>query len=181
MLKQTLTTLLFCTLLFFSACARNQHGNVNSTPNAGTPSATHTPTVVQQKEQVTATVEQARLSAGGTGYAVIRLDIAEGWYVNANQPLDKSYTATEVQAETQEGITPGKPLYPSAVTKKFQLSNKPLAVYQGSVVIRLPLRAAPSVTKGQHTFRARILYQPGNDRELLPPRTIDAYIPVMVD
>jgi hypothetical protein len=182
MLKESLTTLLCCTLLFFSACARDRHGNANSTSNApATPAATRTPTVVQQKEVVTATVEEARLSAGGAGDAVIRLDIAEGWFVNANQPVNNSYKGTEVQAETQDGITPGKPLYPSALTKRFQLSDKPLAVYQGSVVIQLPLRAAPSMTKGRHTFRARILYSAGNDRELLPPRTIDAYIPVMVN
>lgn len=180
MFKETLTTLLLCTLLFFSACATDRHSNVKST-NAAAPAATRTPTVVQQKELVTATVVQARLIPGGSGDAVIQLDTAEGWYVHANQPPDKSYTGTEVQAEAQDGITPGKPLYPSALTKSFQLSDKPLAVYQGPVIIRLPLHAAPSVTKGQHTFRARIRYQPLNDREVLQPRTIDAYIPVTVN
>ncbi|HEV2707294.1 MAG TPA: hypothetical protein VGV59_15340 [Pyrinomonadaceae bacterium] len=177
MLKNRLSLLLFCALCF-SACASAPRHNTGAQPS---PAATRTPTVVQQTQPVTATVEEVRLTATEPAEAVIHLDISEGWYVNANPQTDKAYTATEVQAEPQEGITPGAPLYPDAQTRRLPFSERPLALYQGAVVIRLPLRADASTPKGRHTFRARIRYQPGNEREFQQPRTIEAYIPVTVD
>ena len=121
------------------------------------------------------------MPAGGEGEAVVRLDIAEGFHVNANPPSDEFYIGTEIKAAPQEGITPGKPVYPPAIRKKFQFSKKELAVYEGQAVIRLPLRADTAAAKGRHTFRAQIRVQPCDDKECLPPRTIEAYIPVMVN
>jgi hypothetical protein len=177
MLNNRLITLLVCTF-FCSACACAPRHNAGEQTAVNT---ARTPTVIQQTQPVTATVEEVRLTSNSPAEAVIRLDVVEGWYVNANPSADKSYTATEVQAERQEGITPGEPLYPPAQTKRLQFSEKPLALYQGAVVIRLPLRADPSTPKGRHTFRARIRYQPCNEREFQQPRTIEAYIPVTVE
>lgn len=177
MLKNRIFLLVFCTL-FLSSCASEPRNRTGNQPAA---SPTRTPTVVQQTQPVTATVEEVRLTPDTPAEAVIRLDIAAGWYVNANPSTDKSYTTTEVQAEPQQGITPGEPLYPPAEIKRLQFTEKPLALYQGAVVLRLPLRADASTPKGRHTFRARIRYQPSNERELQQPRTIEAYIPVTID
>src|ERR687888_151008 len=91
----------------------------------------------------------------------------------ATPPADKFYIGTEVRAEPQEGITPGKPIYPPAVSRKLSFSDKPLAVYEGQAVIRLPLNADKTAAKGRHTFRAKIRVQPCNDQACLPPREID--------
>jgi DsbC/DsbD-like thiol-disulfide interchange protein len=166
--------------LLCSACGSG------SGPQADAPAASPTPapraaaTPTRSPEILKAAAEEARVTAGGAGEAVVRLDIAEGWHVNANPPSDKFYIGTEVQAEAQGGVTPGKPVYPPALTKKFEFSDKPLAVYEGRVAVRLPLRADASAAKGRQTFRARIRYQPCNDRECLQPRTIEAEIPLTV-
>src|SRR5438105_1809374 len=77
---------------------------------AATPAAAQaTPATVPPPQPVNVNVEEVQLAAGGAGEAVVRLDIAEGFHVNANPASDKFYVATEVQAEPQEGITPGKP------------------------------------------------------------------------
>ena len=122
-----------------------------------------------------------QLSAGGAGEALVRLDIAEGYHVNANPPSDKFYIGTEVRAEPQEGVTPGKPVYPPAVTRKLSFSDKPLSVYEGRAVIKLPLTADKGAAKGRHTFRARIRVQPCNDEVCLPPREIEAAIPLTIN
>src|SRR5256714_1379331 len=149
-------------------------GGMEATPNAA-------PNARQARRVVTATVEEASLDAGGAGEADIRLDIAEGFHVNANPASDKFYVATEVRAEPQEGVTPGTPVYPKSVTRKLSFSDKPLAVYEGRAVIRLPLRADKTAAKGRHSIHATIRVQPCNDKACLQPRNIDAYIPVTIN
>jgi DsbC/DsbD-like thiol-disulfide interchange protein len=167
-------------VLLCSACASGSQPAADAPPAASSPSVKFAPTPQPAPQVVTATAEEARAAAGGAGEAVVRLDIAEGWHVNANPPSDKFYIGTEVQAAAQGGVTPGKPVYPPALTKKFQFSDQPLAVYEGRAVVRVPLRADAAAEKGRRTLRARVRYQPCNDRECLQPRTIETDIPLTV-
>ncbi|HVF55981.1 MAG TPA: protein-disulfide reductase DsbD domain-containing protein, partial [Pyrinomonadaceae bacterium] len=80
-----------------------------------------------------------------------------------------------------EGVTPGKPVYPASVNRKFSFDPKPLAVYEGSAAIKLPLRAEASAPKGKRTLMARVRVQPCNDQACFPPRTIETSIPVTIN
>jgi hypothetical protein len=178
--------LFVCASLLLSACGRASQPGANdsaTTTNNLAPSsvapAQATPAATPQ--EVTATVEEAKLDAGGAGLATVSLDVAAGYHVHANPASDRFYVATEIRAEPQEGITPGKPVYPQALSKKFSFSDKPLAVYEGHVVIKLPLHADKTAAKGRHTLRAKIRVQPCNDQACKPPRDIDAPIPVTVN
>lgn len=181
-LKNLLPTLMLCAPLALGACgAPTDNGGVASatpTPAATAPPA---PTPTPQAQVVTATVEEAKLSAGGAGEATVRLDIAQGYHVQANPASDKFYVATELRTEPQDGLTPGKPVYPAGRQIKLGFAEKPLSVYEGSVRIKLPLRADAAASKGRHTLRARVRVQPCNDEACLQPREIDAPIPVTVN
>lgn len=185
MLRNTPFALFLCAALLCSACGGGQKQSSNSSNSAATAAnqtaTPATPAATPQRQVVTASVEEARIDAGGSAETSVRLDIAEGYHVNANPPSDKFYIGTEIQAEAQDGITPGKPTYPPALTKKFGFAEKPLAVYEGQAVIKLPLSAAATASKGRHTFKARVRVQPCNDEACLQPRTIEAAIPVIVN
>ena len=79
-----------------------------------------------------------------------------------------------------EGITAGKPVYPSSITKQFAFEKKPLAVYEGEASIKLPLKIASNVSQGAHTLRAKLRVQACDDQACYPPRTIETSIPVTV-
>lgn len=130
---------------------------------------------------VTASASETAIRAGGEAEAEILLDIAEGFHVNANPPSDKFYVGTEVEAQAEGGVTPGRAVYPPAVTQKFEFSEKPLAVYEGRTVIKLPLKAEGTAEKGRRSLRARVRVQPCNDRECFPPRTLETDLPVTVN
>jgi hypothetical protein len=181
--RETLLTFMLCAPLLLGACGGNQHdASNNATANASpTPAASAQPTPSPKAQEVTATVDEVKLDAGGSGEATITLDIAQGYHVHSNPASDKFYIATEVKAEPQEGLTPGPPSYPKPVTHKFEFSDKPLTVYEGRAVIRMPLRADKTAAKGRHTLNANIRVQPCNDQVCLPPRTIAAAIPVVVN
>lgn len=132
-------------------------------------------------EVVTASAAAVELRAGGAGEASVRLRIAEGYHVNANPPSDKFYIGTRLTVAPQAGVEPGEPAYPAALDKKFAFAAKPLAVYEGEAVIRLPLRAGPSAAKGRRDLDATVRVQPCNDQACLQPRDIKTTIPVTVN
>jgi len=181
--RNVLLALSLCAPLALAACGGGGTDASNATTaNAGStpaPAASVQPT--PKKQEVVATVDEVKLDAGGKGEATITLDIAEGYHVHSNPASDKFYIATEVKAAPQEGLTPGKPAYPKAVTHKFEFSETPLSVYEGRAVIRLPLSADKAAARGRHTFSATIRVQPCNDQVCFPPRDINAPIPVVVD
>lgn len=189
--RNILATLLVCASLSAASCAGGPQGEAQA-PTSPTPSPSAGPAAAakpaapnsvpaQQPQPVTAAAEEARLKAGGAGEAVVLLDIADGYHVNANPPSDKFYIGTELTVAAQEGFKPGKPAYPAGLNKKFQFAEKPLAVYEGRTQIRLPLRADASAARGAHTLPAKVRVQPCNDQACLPPRTIEVAIPVRVD
>ncbi|MBV8858636.1 MAG: hypothetical protein JOZ02_17010 [Acidobacteria bacterium] len=178
--QNLLLSFFICVPFAFASCGgggSNANGVAAVTP---TP-ATAAPSPAPQAQPVTATVEEVSLDAGGAGEASVRLDIAQGYHTHANPATDKFYIATELRAEPQEGITPGKPVYPPGTPRKLGFADKSLALYEGSVVIKLPVSADKNATKGRHTLRTKLRVQPCNDEACLPPRDIDAPIPVTIN
>ena len=190
MRRNILATLLVCASLSAASCTGGPQGEAQAPTTNTPPAATAGTTPAQpaasnpapaQPQPVAASAGEARLKAGGAGEAVVRLDIADGYHVNANPPSDKFYIGTELTAAPQEGITPGKPAYPKALMKKFKFAETPLAVYEGRAEIRLPLRADATAAKGPHALRATVRVQPCNDEACLPPRPLQVSIPVVVE
>lgn len=176
--QNLLLSLLLGLPLAFASCGgggSNANGVAASTPTPAAPAPATAP------QPVTATVEEAKLDAGGTGEARVRLDIAQGYHTHANPATDKYYIATALTAQPSEGITPGQPVYPPGVQRTLGFAEKPLSLYEGSVVIKLPLSADKAAAKGRHTLRARLRVQHCDDNVCYPPRDIDAPIPVVVN
>jgi hypothetical protein len=190
--KNLLLSIYLCLPLVFASCGggqSNANGVAASTPAPGpatpaaSPSATAqaAPSPAPAAQPVTASVGEVRLDAGGAGEASVRLDIAQGFHTHANPAADKFYIPTELRAEPQEGITPGKPVYPAGVSRKLDFADKPLSLYEGSVQIKLPLRADKDAVKGRHTLHAKLRVQHCNDTQCFPPVNIDAPIPVTIN
>ena len=190
MTRTILFSLVLLAPLLFAACdsPRDGAGDATNAPAASpaTATAAATPTTTAQAttapaDVVSASADAVELRAGGAGEASVRLRIAEGYHVNANPPSDKFYIGTQLTVAPQSGIEPGQPVYPAALAKKFGFSPKPLAVYEGDAVIKLPLRADASAAKGRHDLPAKLRVQPCNDQACLQPRDIQTTIPVTIN
>src|SRR3712207_3055591 len=137
--KTFLLSLVLCLPFALASCGGGE-SNRNGAAVTAVPSPAATGPAAKP-QPVTATVEEAKLDAGGEGEARVRLDIAEGFHTHANPATDKFYIATTLTAELSDGIMPGTPIYPPGVQRKLGFAEKPLSLYEGSVVIKLPLRA----------------------------------------
>ena len=181
------TILIGCCLfvLFLSACSQTETSNTgtssSSAPATSNGSAQgETTTKAPPADVVRAVPATVEIKAGASAEASIKLMIANGYHINANPPSFSYLRATELSVEPSEGVTPGKPVYPSSVTRKFGFSKDPLAVYEGETEIKLPLSAAGNARKGAQTLKSKLRIQACDEEACYPPRTIETSIPVTI-
>jgi hypothetical protein len=183
-----ITLISFClSAIFLLACSQAQ--TPNSSPNtANAPAAADkgaitsetTTTKSPPSDVVRVETSGVEIKAGNAAEASFKLTIASGYHINANPPSFSYLKATELTVEPGAGITTGKPVYPSSVTRKFAFSKDPLAVYEGETMIKLPLNAAASAQKGARTLKGKLRIQACDEEACYPPRTIETSIPVTV-
>ena len=131
-------------------------------------------------EVVRASAPAVEARAGGSVTASVRLDIAEGYHVNANPPTHSYLIPTQVDLAAEPGVAAGKPTYPSPLKKKFAFDPQPLAVYEKEATVNLPLNVDAAATKGARTLRARVRVQPCDDQACYPPRTVETTLELNV-
>jgi peroxiredoxin len=90
-------------------------------------------------------VVEVRTTATGD-QAVIALRIAPGYHIMSNRPSKPNYVATRVELDPSEGLSFGEPVY--ATSSSFVLGGESIAVFEGDVEFRVPVRAA-SPTQGR--------------------------------
>jgi hypothetical protein len=184
-----LTTL----VLLLAGCNRNPGGGISS-GTGGFPASSPQPAEISSSSQVVKVEPVSiKIPEGGSADATVKLTILPGYHVNAN-PATFPYlipTAVE-QASDPNGlcVTVGKPSYPAASKTKFDFEEEPLAVYEGVIEIKVPLRLPKQSERGCNTYPAkgthaslpiRTTIQACDHEKCFPPAKIDATIPVEVN
>ena len=161
--------------LLLAACAKpaaNTNQQVSATGSE--------PPQIASTNVVKATPEELTLAKGASGYATVRLQIQNGYHINANPPSFPYLKATELQIAPAEGFSVDFITYPDALTKKFSFAEGPLKVYEGEAIVKAMLKAGPSAETGQHNLSAKLRVQACDDQVCYAPGTIDLTIPVTV-
>jgi hypothetical protein len=186
MTKKITLVILCLSAIFLSACSQTETANKGSgtvpeanAASSNTPSADST-AKAPPADVVKVETPNVEIKAGGAGEAMVKLTVANGYHINANPPSFSYLKATELNVEPGSGITPGKPVYPSSVTRKFAFSKDPLAVYEGDAIIKLPLSAAADAQKGAQTLKGKLRIQACDEEACYPPRTLETSIPVTI-
>ena len=174
-MKQNLL-ILFCLVL--TACA----GNDNSAQNTfNQPAKIEHSSQPKPAEAVTFSTEPLVIKAAGSGEIPITLKIHSPFHVNANPPSEQNLIPTSLEFETKNGLMIEKPVYPAGETKKFGFSEKPLSVYEGEVIIKLPVKAAADAQKGAQTLNGKLKFQPCDDKVCYRPQTKDVSFNVTIE
>ena len=96
-------------------------------------------------------------------------EIQPGFHINANKVLEDYLIPTTVEPDLPNGIRLTEASYPKPLLKKFEFSEQKMAVYEGSVTIRLKLSAQPDAPLGETKIPVTLRYQACNDTACLPP------------
>jgi thiol:disulfide interchange protein DsbD len=96
------------------------------------------------------------------------LKIDPKYHINANPATEDYLIPTTVTVEKSPGIKAGAPQYPKGENKKFAFSFTPLAVYEKTAIIIVPLEVGADAKN----ISGRLRYQACDDRACLAPKTI---------
>ena len=170
-MKNYLWLFVLCCLVM--ACAKAPTNNPAAT-NANEPTAINSVDVVKANPQ------EVTIAAGESGEAVVRLQIVDGYHVNANPPSFSYLKATELELTPAEGIAVEFITYPDPLTKKFSFSEKPLAVYECETTLKALLKADKAYKPGAHNLSAKLRVQACDEKVCYAPGAIDLVVPVNI-
>jgi hypothetical protein len=122
------------------------------------------------KPEVYASLDPA--GRGSSFQIAVVMKIRPGFHVNAREKSDEYLIATDLKAELPAGFSSGDVSYPKGKLEKFTFSQKPLNVYQDTVILRIPITALANAPLGEQHIPLKLRYQACSSELCLPPVTI---------
>lgn len=121
-----------------------------------------------------------RFKPGAELRGVVVLDIKNGFHINSDSPDDPGLIPTKVEILGVTGLAVSRTIYPAALVRTFQFSEKALEVYEGKTVIGFVAKLPASIKPGKSELSARIRFQACNDDTCFRPvtKTVKATIDV---
>ena len=116
---------------------------------------------------------------GSSFQVAVIATLEEGWHVNAHQPSLQYLIPTQLDLEPVDGLTFGEIQYPESVRLKFQFAQEELDVYEGRVIMRLPVTMSGDAS-GKPSIRGSFRYQACNDEICLAPTRKDVAITIPI-
>ena len=135
---------------------------------------------INSVDVVKANAQELTVAPGASGEAMVRLQIKDGYHVNAN-PASFSYLIpTQLELTPADGVAVEFITYPDPLTRKFSFSEKPLAVYEGETTLKARLKADKASKAGTHNLSAKLRVQACDDKVCYAPGAIDLVLPVNI-
>ncbi len=126
----------------------------------------------QAGEQVLAVRVQAPPAAFAPGKTVemtFELRIAPGFHVNSDQPAENNLVPTAAVFKPAGGLKFGPAVFPAAEMKMFSFTDKPLAVFEGTVKVKVPVTLAKEFKGSEIAIEGSVGYQACDDNSCLAP------------
>ncbi len=111
---------------------------------------------------------------GSVGYVAIAADIAAGWHINAEKPLESYLIPTVLEVSAPDGIEIVRLLYPAPALRKLEISETKMALYDGVATFGAVVRIGSEVKPGSYRITATIRYQGCNDLTCVEPASASA-------
>lgn len=153
------------TAIFLTACITLAGVLVSPATNSQVPSGKD---VV--KPEVFSSMEPA--GRGGSFQIAVVMNIRPGFHVNAREKSEEYLIATDLKAQFPSGFTGGEVAYPKGKLETFTFSKKPLNVYQGKIVLLLPVNTLVTSPLGEQHIPLKLRYQACSTELCLPPTTL---------
>ncbi|MGH7818152.1 MAG: cytochrome c biogenesis protein CcdA, partial [Candidatus Binatia bacterium] len=127
------------------------------------------------EEIVRMQVDSAGFSpSAGTLDVEMKLEIADGWHINAHRPTSKELIPTTLTVEPPKDFEVREIRYPVPRSMPFEFAGgKTLAVYSGTIRIGIPLIAGQSFGPEGVSFLSKLRYQACDDTRCLRPVEIE--------
>lgn len=161
--------------LLFAACTKPA-----ADPNRPASAGAGEPAQIACTDVVEARADELTLVKGESAYAIVRLQIKNGYHINANPPTYPYLKATELELTPGNGISVDFVSYPDPLTKKFAFAEEPLKVYEGETIVKAMLKATPAAETGTHNLSGKLRVQACDDTVCYAPGVMNLMVPVTI-
>ncbi|MEO8166881.1 MAG: protein-disulfide reductase DsbD domain-containing protein [bacterium] len=134
----------------------------------------------RQKVSVEAKLSQNQVKPASTCFLLLIATIEDGWHINSSNPSDDNLVPTSVLVDKKQVIDSVHIQFPPALEQKFDFSEEPLEVYEGTINIFVRLEIRKSVKPGTYLIPATVFYQSCSNKVCLAPTSVSVNIPVHI-
>jgi len=118
---------------------------------------------------------QLVIKRGGEAELKLKAEVRAGFHVNSNTPNDEFLIPLKLTWPTGP-IEAEQVSYPKPQSEKFAFSTNPVSVFTGTFEIVTRFKAPANAPPGPTPIVGKLRFQACNDKECLPPRTIDVRV-----
>ena len=119
-----------------------------------------------------APIEKLTIKRGATNDVKLKAELQPGFHVNSNAPADEFLIPLKL-TWAKEPLETEQVTYPKPQFEKYAFSPNPVSVFGGTFEIGTRFKALPSSNPGLAQMTGKLRFQACNNKECLPPRTID--------
>jgi thiol:disulfide interchange protein DsbD len=106
----------------------------------------------------------------GDSYSLaIEVTIQQPFHINAQKPSEEFLIPTTLKIDVPEGVAVGKMIFPKALVKKFEFSEKPLAVYEETFHIYTTLSISSDIQQTDLMLEGTLGYQACDHHTCMAP------------
>jgi hypothetical protein len=115
------------------------------------------------------------IQRGATAEFAVKAQLQPGFHVNSNMPGD-DYLIPIKLTWNKDPLEAEQVTYPKPQMEKLGFSPNPISVYTGIFEIGTRFKAPAGAMPGMAFMNGKLRYQACNDKECLPPRTVDVRV-----
>ena len=113
-----------------------------------------------------------KLKPGQAYELSLELSIRAPYHINSDQPTEDFLIPTTVDFAPKKGVSFGRVIFPPAEMRKLELSENPLSIYEGKILIKTSVTLAADFKEKDLLIEGRIGYQACDERSCLAPTEI---------
>ena len=127
-----------------------------------------------------APAEKLNIKRGSTAELKLKAQLQPGFHVNSNTPADEYLIPLRLTWD-KEPLETEQIVYPKPELEKYAFSANPVSVFSGNFEIVTRFKAPAAAPPGPAIIGGKLRYQACNNKECLPPRTIDLRATVNIE
>lgn len=121
-------------------------------------------------QNISGSISGGSVARGTSGRGVITVAIPSGLHMNSNRPSSQYAIPTTVKL-TAAGVRVGAVSYPRGANRKFEFSENPINVYEGTVRFPFTVNVPANFRGDTVRVRATVRYQACTNEVCYPPKT----------
>lgn len=121
-------------------------------------------------QTVSGSIANGKVTRGKAARATVVLTLPSELHTNSNKPGSEYAIPTTVKA-TASGVKIGAVRYPAGHNRKFEFSETPLNVYEGSVKFTFDVTVPASYRGKSVSVKTAVRYQACTNEVCYPPKT----------